>query len=41
MHISYEDQQKINVFARLNAKLEDLREDVKVKEVGDLPHKFD
>jgi len=32
VHISYEDQQKINVFARLNAKLEDLKEEVKVKE---------
>ncbi|KAJ3661877.1 hypothetical protein Zmor_006255 [Zophobas morio] len=32
VHISYEDQQKINKFARLNAKLEDLKEEVKVKE---------
>ncbi|XP_050292711.1 probable prefoldin subunit 4 [Anthonomus grandis grandis] len=32
VHISYEDQQKINVFARLNAKLEDLKDQVKVKE---------
>lgn len=32
VHISYEDQQKINVFARLNAKLEDLKEELKVKE---------
>ncbi|CAG9767821.1 unnamed protein product [Ceutorhynchus assimilis] len=32
VHISYEDQQRINVFARLNAKLEDLKDEVKVKE---------
>ncbi|XP_019866245.1 probable prefoldin subunit 4 [Aethina tumida] len=32
VHITYEDQQKINRFARLNAKLEDLKGDVKVKE---------
>ncbi|RZC41403.1 Prefoldin 2 domain containing protein [Asbolus verrucosus] len=32
VHISFEDQQKINKFARLNAKLEDLKEEVKVKE---------
>ncbi|XP_030768091.1 probable prefoldin subunit 4 [Sitophilus oryzae] len=32
VHISYEDQQKINIFARLNAKLEDIKDDVKIKE---------
>ncbi|KAF7267449.1 prefoldin subunit 4 [Rhynchophorus ferrugineus] len=32
IHISYEDQQKINVFARLNEKLEDLKDEVKLKE---------
>ncbi|XP_066148903.1 probable prefoldin subunit 4 [Euwallacea fornicatus] len=32
VHISYEDQQKINIFARLNAKLEDLKDEAKVKE---------
>ncbi|KAK9881479.1 hypothetical protein WA026_016363 [Henosepilachna vigintioctopunctata] len=30
--ISYEDQQKINKFARLHAKLKDLKEELKVKE---------
>ncbi|KAJ8943789.1 hypothetical protein NQ318_012434 [Aromia moschata] len=32
VHITYEDQQKINRFARLNAKLEDYKEEVKIKE---------
>nr|AEE62849.1 unknown [Dendroctonus ponderosae] len=32
IHISYEDQQKINVFARLNAKLVDISDTIKVKE---------
>ncbi|CAH1173819.1 unnamed protein product [Phaedon cochleariae] len=32
VHISYEDQQKINRFARLNAKLEDFKDEIKVKE---------
>ncbi|XP_060520358.1 probable prefoldin subunit 4 [Cylas formicarius] len=32
VHITYEDQQKINIFARLNAKLEDLKDEVKAKE---------
>ncbi|KAL3285380.1 hypothetical protein HHI36_019486 [Cryptolaemus montrouzieri] len=30
--ISYEDQQKINKFARLHAKLKDLKDELKVKE---------
>lgn len=32
VHITFEDQQKINKFARLNAKLEDLRVEIKQKE---------
>ncbi|KAJ8919676.1 hypothetical protein NQ315_006204 [Exocentrus adspersus] len=32
VHITYEDQQKINRFARLNAKLDDYKEEIKVKE---------
>ncbi|KAI4469924.1 prefoldin subunit 4 [Holotrichia oblita] len=32
VHITYEDQQKINKFARLNAKWEDLKEETKNKE---------
>ncbi|KRT82962.1 hypothetical protein AMK59_3393, partial [Oryctes borbonicus] len=32
VHITYEDQQKINKFARLNAKWEDLKDEVKSKE---------
>ncbi|CAH0546945.1 unnamed protein product [Brassicogethes aeneus] len=32
VHITYEDQQKINRFARLNAKLEDLKDEVRIKE---------
>lgn len=32
VHISYEDQQKINKFAKLNAKLGDLKDEVKLKE---------
>ncbi|CAH0385421.1 unnamed protein product [Bemisia tabaci] len=31
VHISYEDQQKINRFANLNAKLEDLKDELKIK----------
>ncbi|KAL1489497.1 hypothetical protein ABEB36_014381 [Hypothenemus hampei] len=31
-HISYEDQQKINAFARCHAKFEDLKDEVQVKE---------
>lgn len=34
MHITYEDQQKINKFARLNAKMEDLKHEIELKEVG-------
>ncbi|XP_067002776.1 prefoldin subunit 4 isoform X2 [Anabrus simplex] len=32
VHITYEDQQKINKFARHNAKLEDLKEELKQKQ---------
>ncbi|CAD0200814.1 unnamed protein product [Chrysodeixis includens] len=32
VHISFEDQQKINKFARLNAKVDDLKEELKVKQ---------
>ncbi|XP_056633093.1 probable prefoldin subunit 4 [Diorhabda sublineata] len=32
VHITYEDQQKINRFARLNAKLEDFKDEIKTKE---------
>ncbi|KAB0796459.1 hypothetical protein PPYR_10520 [Photinus pyralis] len=32
VHITFEDQQKINRFARLNAKLEDLKFEIKEKE---------
>jgi len=32
VHISLEDQQKINKFARQNQKLEDLKEELKAKE---------
>ncbi|XP_023026818.1 prefoldin subunit 4 [Leptinotarsa decemlineata] len=32
VHITYEDQQKINRFARLNAKLEDYKIEIKQKE---------
>ncbi|CAG9858274.1 unnamed protein product [Phyllotreta striolata] len=32
VHITYEDQQKINKFARLNAKLEDYKDQIKFKE---------
>ncbi|XP_017774808.1 PREDICTED: prefoldin subunit 4 [Nicrophorus vespilloides] len=35
VHITFEDQQRINKFARLNARREDLKEEIKVKE-GDL-----
>lgn len=31
VHISYEDQQKINKFARLNAKVDDFKDELKVK----------
>ncbi|CAG2056061.1 unnamed protein product [Timema podura] len=31
VHITYEDQQKINKFARHNAKLEDFKDELKVK----------
>lgn len=34
VHITFEDQQKINKFARLNAKLEDIKEELKIKEVN-------
>ncbi|XP_001599576.1 prefoldin subunit 4 [Nasonia vitripennis] len=32
VHISFEDQQKINKFARQNAKMEDLKEELKLKQ---------
>ncbi|XP_015610316.1 prefoldin subunit 4 [Cephus cinctus] len=32
VHITYEDQQKINKFARQNAKLEDYKEELKIKQ---------
>jgi len=32
VHITYEDQQKINKFARCNARLEDLKDEIKGKE---------
>ena len=32
VHISLEDQQKINKFARLNSRLEDLKDDLKAKQ---------
>ncbi|XP_018574529.1 probable prefoldin subunit 4 isoform X2 [Anoplophora glabripennis] len=32
VHITYEDQQRINRFARLNAKLDDYKEEIKIKE---------
>lgn len=33
VHITYEDQQKINKFARLNAKMDDFKDEMKFKEV--------
>ncbi|CAF4908240.1 unnamed protein product [Pieris macdunnoughi] len=32
VHISFEDQQKINKFARLNAKADDIKDELKVKQ---------
>ncbi|XP_068618554.1 probable prefoldin subunit 4 [Battus philenor] len=32
VHISYSDQQKINKFARLNAKADDIKDELKVKQ---------
>lgn len=32
VHITFEDQQKINKFARLNAKLDDFKEEIKSRE---------
>lgn len=32
VHITYEDQQRINKFARQNAKMEDLKEELKIKQ---------
>lgn len=32
MDVTYEDQQKINKFANFNAKLEDLKEEIKIKQ---------
>jgi len=31
VHVTYEDQQKINQFARTNAKLQDVKEELEVK----------
>lgn len=33
VHITYEDQQKINRFARLNAKYEDFKEEIQGRKV--------
>ncbi|XP_029173147.1 probable prefoldin subunit 4 [Nylanderia fulva] len=43
VHITYEEQQKINKFARQNAKLEDYKEELKVKqnELKNLEDAFD
>ncbi|XP_003708466.1 prefoldin subunit 4 [Megachile rotundata] len=32
VYVTYEDQQKINKFARQNAKMEDLKEELKIKQ---------
>ncbi|CAL7936342.1 unnamed protein product [Xylocopa violacea] len=32
VYITYEDQQKINKFARQNAKMDDLKEELKIKQ---------
>ncbi|CAD6215715.1 GSCOCG00000526001-RA-CDS [Cotesia congregata] len=32
VHISYEDQQKINKFAKQNAQMDDLKEELKLKQ---------
>ncbi|CAG4950228.1 unnamed protein product [Colias eurytheme] len=32
VHISFEDQQKINKFARLNAKADDIKDELKIKQ---------
>ncbi|XP_034934266.1 prefoldin subunit 4 [Chelonus insularis] len=32
VHISYEDQQKINKFAKQNAQMDDLKEELKIKQ---------
>jgi prefoldin subunit 4 len=34
VHVTYEDQQKINLFARTNARLQDLREELETKKKG-------
>lgn len=34
VHITFEDQQKINKFARHNAKLEDFKDELKQKQVS-------
>ncbi|KAF4518627.1 hypothetical protein B566_EDAN005953 [Ephemera danica] len=34
IHITYDDQQKINRFARLNAKLEETKDELKLKQRG-------
>ena len=35
LEVAYEDQQKINMFARKNARLVDLKEEIDAKEVSD------
>ena len=35
IHITYDDQQKINEFARCNTRLDDIKEELKTKEVSD------
>lgn len=34
VHITFEDQQKINKFARLNARVEEYKEELKNKQVS-------
>ena len=36
MHITYDDQQQINTFARHNARLQDIKEELVAKQVGDV-----
>lgn len=35
LDVAFEDQQRINLFARKNARLTDLKELIQAKEVGD------
>jgi len=34
VHVTYEDQQKINLFARTNARLQDLKEELDSKKAS-------